>query len=130
MEPKENNIESSPERGRTRAGWLLSIAPFTTFLAIVIWYGSAGSCWGDVVETSSYCEKVVGWLGDGLGLIVMSCIFLIIGLAASAMLGGLVSWLLGRMRQIVSPGAVIAAEVAVGLLVGAIPFLLIVFGAS
>lgn len=123
-------MESTPERGRTRSGWLLAIAPFTTFLAIVIWYGSAGSCWGAAVESSNYCQTVVGWLGDGLGLIVMSCMFLVVGLAASAMLGGFVSWVLGSMGQTVSHGAVFAAEIVVGLVVGAVPFLLIVFGAG
>ncbi|MGE5072740.1 MAG: hypothetical protein ACM3MF_04860 [Anaerolineae bacterium] len=130
MVSRDQSTGRPPDPGRTHSGWLIAIAPFTTFLAILIWYSSASGCWGDAVETSSYCEKVVGWLGDGLGLIVMSCMFLAIGLAVSAILGGLVSWLLGRMPQTVSSNAVIVAEIAVELVIGALPFLLIVFGST
>ncbi len=124
-----NDINSSS--GGRRVGCLVvAIAPITTFFAIMIWYASATNCFLSTAETSGYCDNVFRSLGDGLGVIVITYMFLVIGVIVSTILGALAGWLLGRMRQTMSRRVIIIAEFAVGLVVGAVPFLMFAFGSS
>jgi hypothetical protein len=61
-------------------------------------------------------------------VIVATNLFLVVGLTVSTMLAAVVSWLLGRMPQTMSSGVILIAEFVVGLVVGMVPLLLIMFG--